>query len=113
MEEKDLWIDNGAGWRDIPSRPREEEWEEIKPWEEVNVADDREYANTEAEQAQRMEGFIGPELNRRLEIAAAKLEVIEEFKQRYNRQRLDTAFIGVDRIMDLLSTLEQEVKGEL
>lgn len=92
-----------------------EEWEEIKPWDEAPVATGpmkSSYSPGE-KQAGNLVQKIGPELDRQLDIAVAKLQVLREFRQRYNMQRLDTAFIGVNKIMGLLETLEREVKNSI
>ena len=74
------------------------------------------------EQAARMEGHLGPELNRRLEIAAAQMWVIDRVRSDCKRQldyiKKNYAYpspytVAYGDMLSLLSELEQEVKGEL
>lgn len=100
-------------------------WKEIKPWEEAPKSEDREYANTESEQAQRMEGHLGRELNRKLEIMAAKLEVINEVRAKCEVDiEIAKRWISSDNIaasinlscqgmLLFVKNLEQEIKAEL
>lgn len=65
------------------------------------------------EQAQRMAGHLGPELNRRLEIAAAKMEILKKFKDYIGADfRLKPAYTYSD-IVSVIHMLEQEIKAEL
>ena len=102
-----------------------EEWKEIKPWEEALRSEDREYTNTEAEQAVNMQRVLGSALDRKLEIMAAKLEIINYVKAKCERDiELVKRWISSDSIaaslmlscqgmLLFLKNLEQEIKAEL
>ena len=87
------------------------EEEEIKPWEEAPRAEDRQPYDCGKEQAQRMESALGPELNRKLEIMAAKLEVIEKIIRACCYLKKEN--IPIADISKILDNLEQEIKAEL
>ena len=81
--------------------------------EEALKAEDREYSNPDREQAQRMEVGLGPELNRKLEIMAAKLEVINKVRDICNDEIVLAGYMGVKKLMKILDSVEQEIKAEL
>ena len=109
----------------LKMRDNMEEWKEIKPWEEALRSEDREYTNTEAEQAVNMQRVLGSALDRKLEIMAAKLEIINYVKAKCERDiELVKRWISSDSIaaslmlscqgmLLFLKNLEQEIKAEL
>lgn len=100
----------------------------MEEWEEALIATSRpvksSYCFTK-EQSERMKSFLGPELDKTLDIMTAKLEVIEKIWAKCNREIENTkeqanSFIeerfkisSILLIVDYLNQLTKEIKNEM